>query len=340
MDTRIADPGQVLSEAASLLAAGELVAFPTETVYGLGADATNPAAVARIFQIKGRPSENPLIVHVADARGARRWVREFPIIAEVLAEKFWPGPLTLVLPRAVRICPAVAAGLDSVAIRVPAHPAALALLAAVDRPIAAPSANRSGRVSPTTARHVLDEFNGMIPLILDGGPCQVGVESTVLDLTVGKPVILRPGGVTPSMLESALSSAGLPVQLSFAPGDSSSVDKKFKSPGLMERHYAPRTPAYRFRVDQIRRVTNWLQQFDHRSSVVLLRFADCPNSIIVKSVEMLPDDPVACARNLYSMLRRLDHQDHDAILIQMPTQTGDLWAAIADRLMRATKELP
>jgi L-threonylcarbamoyladenylate synthase len=341
VDTRIGDPGQAVPEAAALLASGEPVAFPTETVYGLGADATNPAAVARIFEVKGRPANNPLIVHVADSRSGRRYVREFPAAAEILAKKFWPGPLTLVLPRADVICPAVAAGLDSVAIRVPAHPIALALLKAAKLPIAAPSANRSGHVSPTTARHVWDEFNGLIPLILDGGPCTVGVESTVLDLTVNVPTILRPGGITLAMISAELHRVGLPADVHVGGSESAAPGQTSKSPGLLERHYSPRTPAYRFRVDQVRRVVAWLRQFDHhRSSVVLLRFADCPNSIMVKSIEMLPENPVTCAHNLYSLLRRLDAQDHDAILIQMPSQTDNLWAAIADRLIRATRELP
>src|SRR5947207_9629696 len=184
-----------IGKAVEILRAGGLVAFPTETVYGLGADATNAEAVAKIFAAKGRPATNPLIVHVADVDTARRFAASWPLAASHLAEQFWPGPLTLVLPRSPAIVPAVSAGLRTVGLRVPNHPLALQLLQQFGGPVAAPSANRSNRVSPTTAQHVRDELGDAVDLVLDGGPCAVGIESTVLDLTGDRPAILRPGGV-------------------------------------------------------------------------------------------------------------------------------------------------
>jgi L-threonylcarbamoyladenylate synthase len=213
--------------------AGQLVAMPTETVYGLGADATNGEAVARIYSVKSRPQFNPLIIHVADARAANRYV-EWTDEADALADAFWPGPLTLVLKRRMRsrISELVSAGGDTLAIRMPSHPVALQLLRAFDGAIAAPSANRSGRVSPTTAQHVRDELGDAISLIIDGGACEVGVESTVLDLSGAVPVLLRPGSVTREMLTPLISNL-------------QSTDSKtlnVKSPGMLESHYAPSIP--------------------------------------------------------------------------------------------------
>src|SRR5688500_47215 len=196
---------ELIERAASLLRRGGLVAFPTETVYGLGADATNAAAIRRVFQVKGRPATNPLIVHVADESVARRYAREWPTAASKLAAEFWPGPLTLVLSKQPSIVLEVTAGLDTVGLRAPDHPLALELLRAFDGPVAGPSANRSSHVSPTTARHVRDEFpDDEIDLILDGGPCKVGIESTVLDLTSDPPRILRPGAVTREQIEAVI----------------------------------------------------------------------------------------------------------------------------------------
>src|SRR4051812_22054097 len=194
---------QLITQAVEILRRGGVVAFPTETVYGLGADATNAGAVARVFQIKGRPSTNPLIVHVADEAIARRYARDFPIAATKLVARFWPGPLTIVLPKAPAIVPSVTAGLDTVGLRAPNHPLALELLRAFDGALAGPSANKSTHVSPTTAEHVRDELGDAVDLILDGGPCEVGIESTVLSL-VGEPKILRLGAVTREMIEDVL----------------------------------------------------------------------------------------------------------------------------------------
>src|SRR5690606_3795458 len=200
---------QSLQHAAALLKAGELVAFPTETVYGLGADATNPAAVARIFAAKGRPSNHPVIVHVRDKDDAARWAAALPRAAHVLMDRFWPGPLTLILARAAGVPDAVTGGQDTVGLRCPDHPVAQALLQAFadaggSGALAAPSANRFGRISPTTAQHVASEFGDQVPLVLDAGACQVGIESTILDLSRGRPVLLRPGHVGAAELQDAL----------------------------------------------------------------------------------------------------------------------------------------
>ena len=226
---------QAISRGAALLRAGQVVAFPTETVYGLGADATCAEAVRRIFAAKERPADNPLIVHVAEAVQVVPLVRHLDDRAHLLMRHFWPGPLTLVLPRLPRVCEAVSPGLDTVSVRLPAHPVARALIRAAGLPIAAPSANRSGRPSPTTAAHVLTDMRGRIPLILDDGPCAVGVESTVLDVSGGVPVVLRPGGITVEMLRAVLGEVQVDASAlaPLAEGD------KPRSPGMKYKHYAP-----------------------------------------------------------------------------------------------------
>ena len=238
MTERLADDAAGIARAAALLRAGELVAFGTETVYGLGADAIDSRAVAKVFEAKGRPHFNPLICHYPDAGAAFDHVADTPA-AQALAAAFWPGPLTLVLRRRVT-CPVAllaGAGLDTLATRVPAHPAALALLRAVGRPLAAPSANRSGQVSPTTAAHVLDGLDGRIAAVLDSGPCPVGVESSVLDLTGARPFLLRPGGVARERIEALLG----PVDAGVTPAMAEQA-RGLRSPGLLVSHYAPALP--------------------------------------------------------------------------------------------------
>ena len=222
-----------IARAAALLGQGRLVCFPTETVYGLGANALDPAAVNRIYEAKGRPAHNPLIVHVADAAAARRLVTAWPDAAERLAAKWWPGPLTLVLPKSREVPSEVTAGLGTVAIRVPAHPVALALLKAAGMPIAAPSANRSGELSPTTAEHVQRSLGDLVPMILDAGPTTVGIESTVIDLSDRAPVLLRPGMVTREEIEALIG----PVTLPSPPIE---AEAPRPSPGMLDRHYAPK----------------------------------------------------------------------------------------------------
>ncbi len=340
MLTRIEPADSGLSEAAELICSGELVAFPTETVYGLGGDAGNAAAICRIYQAKGRPANNPLIVHVPDIQAARKHSARFPAVAEILAEKFWPGPLTLVVHRHDSICPVVSAGGKTVAIRCPGHSVAQALLRLSRRPIAAPSANCSGHTSPTTARHVHDELAGRIALILDGGPCAVGVESTVVDVTGAFPVILRPGAVTHAMLTQCLAEAGLTLPVTTSNINPGKTDGgELKSPGLLESHYAPRTAAYRFYASDTPRLNTFLR---HRNTlrIGLLCFADFPVPPMVAEKILLPIDAELCARALYGALRELDAMQCDVLLVQCPDHAVGLWAAIEDRLRRATKELP
>ncbi|MGC8625115.1 MAG: L-threonylcarbamoyladenylate synthase [Phycisphaerae bacterium] len=329
-----------LRQAAALIRAGELVAFPTETVYGLGGDAGNNLAIQRIYQVKGRPAHNPLIVHVPDMAAAQQYVTAFSPVALALANQFWPGPLTMVLPRNDRICPAVSAGKNTVAIRCPRHPVALALLQESGRPIAAPSANRSGYTSPTTAAHVSAELSGLIPLILDGGPCLVGLESTVVDVTGTVPVILRPGAVTPRMLAESLAAAGFSSAVNVLAGhDATTVPADVKSPGLLPSHYAPRTPAYRFSASKIDRLRRYLRQIGEQRIGLLCwqQFAELPTDA---ETRVLPAAAPACARELYGALRDLDTRRCDVLLIQYPEAVDGLWLAIADRVRRATKELP
>jgi L-threonylcarbamoyladenylate synthase len=299
-----------IQEAARLLRAGRLVAFPTETVYGLGGDATNDRAVAAIFASKGRPAFNPLIIHLPDAAAAARLVA-FDARAGRLADAFWPGPLTLVLPRRPD-CPVsllASAGLDSLAVRVPAHPVALALLRAADRPIAAPSANPSGRLSPTTARHVADHLTGRVAMILDGGPCPVGVESTVLDLTGERPTLLRPGGIPRETLERQSGPADLAN-----PGAVGGP----RAPGMLASHYAPSLPVR-------------LEATAARPGEALLGFGPAAGAQLNLSAG---GDLAEAAANLFAMLRALDRPEFTAIAV-MPVPDHGLGAAINDRLRRA-----
>jgi L-threonylcarbamoyladenylate synthase len=301
-----------IATAARLIQAGNLVAFPTETVYGLGADATNDTAVAKIFTAKGRPSFNPLIVHLADQAAAERLVK-WTDTAEKLAAHFWPGPLTFVLDRSPA-CPLsllVSAGLPSVAVRVPAHPIARALLVASERPIAAPSANRSGAMSPTTASHVAASLGEAVPLILDGGACAVGLESTVIDLTGLQPILLRPGGVALETIETVLG---------FAVPSALDDDDHPKSPGMLARHYAPRAPLR-------------LNAMSARDGEALLGFgAEAPTGSLNLSATGNPEEAAA---NLFAMLHRLD-QTAGTIAV-MPIPERGLGRAINDRLRRAAK---
>lgn len=232
------------------------MAFATETVYGLGADATNPSAVKKIFAAKGRPSTNPLIVHISDATSAKRYAAHWPENAERLAAAFWPGPITLVVPRGPLIANEVSAGLDTVGLRSPDHPLALRLLREFDGPIAAPSANRSNHISPTTAGHVRSELGSVVDLILDGGPCRIGIESTVIDLSGPAPIILRPGQVTRQQIESCIGS----VRIS---GETIDAESPAHSPGQQLVHYAPESPAFRFDGSDPEPVKCWCE--NHRS---------------------------------------------------------------------------
>jgi len=318
---RLRDDEAGTARAAALLLGGQLVAFGTETVYGLGADATNNIAVASIFDAKGRPHFNPLICHYPDADAAFAHV-EAPDAARRLAERFWPGPLTLVLPRRVT-CPVAllaGAGLETLAIRVPAHPAALRLLHAVGRPVAAPSANRSGEVSPTTAAHVLAGLDGRIAAVLDSGPCPVGVESTVLDLAAGRPFLLRPGGVGLDALEAAIGPVGRGITPQAAEGP-----RTLRSPGLLVSHYAPRLPV---RMDAT--ATG--------ADEALLAFGPAPPGAGAVFQLSAAADPVEAAARLFAGLRWLDAEGARLGLrgiAAMPVPADGLGLAINDRLQRA-----
>jgi L-threonylcarbamoyladenylate synthase len=323
------------ARAIELLRTGKLVAFPTETVYGLGADATNPRAIQRIFTAKGRPSTNPLIVHVADAQVARRYVTHWPPEAEKLAGKFWPGPLTLVLPRGAMIAPAVSAGRETVGLRAPNHPLALELLCAFNGPIAAPSANRSNRISPTTADHVRGELGDAVDLILDGGPCEVGIESTVLDLTTEPPTILRPGAVTREQIEAVIGRVEL-FRGAVEARDSA------KSPGQHRIHYAPSTPAYRFEFGKTQGVAPRLAALPAASAAFMV-FEGSPSLPHLRTdaaadFTFMPNDPADYARELYASLHCLDAMGVQCIFIEMPP-SDPRWDAIRDRLIRATRPL-
>ncbi len=328
-----------IDRAAQILRAGGLVAFPTETVYGLGGDATNANAVRKIFAAKGRPSTNPLICHVADAAVARRYVRSWPDTAQNLADAFWPGPLTLVLPKDPIIVDEVSAGLSTVGLRAPDHPLTLQLLRAFDRPLAGPSANRSNHISPTNAQHVREDLGDCVDLILDGGPCRVGIESTVLNLASERPTILRPGGISRAQIERVIG----PVHLHRFNSDPATPTR---SPGQHPTHYAPATPAYRFeRFDRDR----LLQRFesDPMAPFALLLIDPTARGLLVPAdLERqgpgkklaLPSDPVIYARRLYETLRILDGTGARAIYIELPPDTPE-WTAVRDRLCRATRPL-
>lgn len=309
--------GEGIAEAAGILRGGGLVAFGTETVYGLGADATNAKAVARIFEAKGRPHFNPLICHYPDAEAAFAHV-EAAGDARRLADAFWPGPLTLVLPRRVT-CPVAllaGAGLDTLAVRVPGHDVALALLRAFGRPVAAPSANRSGQVSPTAAAHVLDGLAGRIDAVLDSGPCQVGVESTVLDLAAGRPFVLRPGGVAQEAIEKIVGLVGRGI----SPAQADKA-RTLRSPGLLASHYAPNL--------QVR-----LGAIEVAEDEALLAFGPAlPGAGAVFQLSESRDLREAAAR-LFEGLRQLDRSGMRTIAVMPIPETG-LGAAINDRLQRA-----
>ncbi|GAA1966183.1 L-threonylcarbamoyladenylate synthase [Catenulispora subtropica] len=311
-----------IEKAAALLRGGGLVAFPTETVYGLGADAENPAAVARVYQAKGRPPTHPLIVHLAGADALDDWAAGVPEAARLLAETFWPGPLALVLRRGPRVSLAATGGLETVALRVPAHPLALDLLSAFGGGVAAPSANRFGSVSPTTAAHVRTELGTAVGLVLDGGPCQVGVESTIVDATGDSLSILRPGGVTREDLEAVL---GSPLAVPETSG--------VRVPGQHPSHYAPRARVVLVEPERVVAEAELAQEQGHRVGVFVPPAFDAAE-VKVHAVVAVPQRAADYARGLYGYLRELDQQGCDLIVASLPPETG-MGLAIANRLRRA-----
>jgi L-threonylcarbamoyladenylate synthase len=310
-------PSEPVARAVQILRRGGLVAFPTETVYGLGADAANDAAVASVYRVKGRPGDHPLIVHIADAASLDRWARDVPHSARALAERFWPGPLTLVLKRSASVHDTVTGGQDTVGLRVPGHALALELLRAFGGGIAAPSANRFGRISPTTAEHVRRDLGDQVDFVLDGGPCEVGIESTIVDLSRGAPVLLRPGHIADADIAAVIGTAPRPRDAD-AP----------RASGMLEVHYAPRRPMRL--VDRIE-----LHAALARGTAVLA--FDAPPAGAAAALWLrAPNDAIRYAHDLYANLRHLDEAATALILVERPPAERG-WEAVRDRLERAAR---
>ena len=316
----------LIEKAAEALRQGQLVAFPTETVYGLGADAKNPEALRRLYRVKGRPTSHPVIVHLGNTDQLAEWAASVPPAAYLLAEAFWPGPLTMILPRASHVLDHVTGGQNSVGVRIPSHPLALALIKAFGSGIAAPSANRFGRLSPTSAEDVRMELGDQVAMVLDGGSCQVGIESTIVDLTRATPVILRPGMVLASELERFLgkTDSDLPP------------DKLTRAPGGLPSHYAPETPiklvASGLLLEEIER----LGAAGHKAGV--LAFAGPPVNMQIPWV-VASRNPIDYARNLYRHLRWLDAQRCYCLLVES-IPNDNAWSGIKDRLTKASAPRP
>ncbi len=310
-----------IERAAAVFKAGGVVAFPTETVYGLGADASNAQAIAKIYALKGRPSTHPVIVHLARRSQMHAWAREVSPLAVELAERFWPGPLTLILRRASHVLDAVTGGQDTVALRVPSHPVAQALLERFNGGVVAPSANRFGRVSATCAAHVRAEFGTSLDLLIDGGECSVGLESTIVDVSGPRPVQLRPGGISTAALEAAL---GQPLSKPDAAAP--------RAPGTLRAHYAPSTPLMLVEPDLAPELVRTLAR-QERKLAVLSFTALRP---LVPGLVWLsaPADPAGYAHALYANLRELDAAGVDVIIVERPPERPE-WLAVLDRLTRA-----
>lgn len=303
--------------AARILRGGGLVAFPTETVYGLGADAANEKAMARLYAVKRRPAEHPVIVHFDSAEKAFAWAREVPEAATKLAKRFWPGPLTMILKRSKKAANFVTGGQDTVGLRVPSHPVARQLLSVFGAAVAAPSANRYGLVSPTSAAHVREDLGSDVDLVLEGGPSEVGIESTIVDLSGATPVLLRPGHISKDELKNALGTQ-IADKTASAP----------RHPGAHERHYAPRTPARLVPTHELDKEIS-----KERNRVAVLAFSR-PDERVDSWLRM-PREPKAYAQRLYAALRELDAAGCAAILIESPPQSPE-WSAVLDRLERAS----
>lgn len=327
--------GEAIAQAADMLRRGEIVAFPTETVYGLGANATDPVAVAKIFAAKGRPSDNPLIVHVADREQLSGVVSEVPPAARQLMEKFWPGAITFVLPRRSTVPDAVTCGLPTVGVRMPGHPVALALIRAAGVPVAAPSANKSGRPSPTSAEHVLEDLAGRVPLLLDGGETGVGLESTVIDMTVDPPVLLRPGGIT---LEQICAEIG-PVEVAAAVLGGE-VGEAPRSPGMKYTHYAPRAQVLLIDgpvLSMQRKIRDLAAEFEAEGKKVGIMCSAESRGVYQAYVVLeygSREDLAGVASDLFSTLRAFDRHGVDVVLAEAVPATG-IGLAIMNRLRRA-----
>jgi L-threonylcarbamoyladenylate synthase len=297
-----------VEQAVKILRKGGLVAFPTETVYGLGADASNPAAVRKIFAAKGRPADHPVIVHIADTSELKHWAAEVPRCAWLLAEKFWPGPLTMVFKRAAHVSDLITGGQDTVGVRVPSHPVSQQLLKAFGGGIVAPSANRFGRVSPTTAHHVREELGDVVGLVLDGGPCDIGIESTIVDVTQDVPAVLRPGRISASQIADTL----------HAPLDES-ITARPRVSGSLESHYAPGLPLKLVHPDQLE---NYVRAQAGTPVAVLARRSR-PRDSTATLWQVAPELPEDYARLLYDTLRRLDASGCRLIVVEALPELPD-----------------
>ncbi|HEY9755705.1 MAG TPA: L-threonylcarbamoyladenylate synthase [Oculatellaceae cyanobacterium] len=331
----------LIEKAASFLKEGLLVSFPTETVYGLGADASSETAIRRLYQAKGRPSTHPVIVHVHSVDAARNWAVDIPPEFFKLAETYWPGPLTIVLKRANSVLNAVTGGQDTVALRIPKHPIALALLEAFGGGLVAPSANKFGRLSPTLAQHVIDEFKDEVAMVLDGGPCNVGIESTIINLSGGRPRILRPGMISVDMLSSVIGEVETPADsvahavsakttLSHVPTDTVS---DIRVPGALASHYAPETPLHVVPSHDFYRFLDQCVKNNRR--VLVVSFKPQQNDFEPSSWITLAQEPEEFARQIYGALRLLDKRNGDLIVVESPPDEDARWSGIHDRLSRA-----
>ncbi len=312
-----------INYAADLLRQGRLVAFPTETVYGLGADASNPGAVAAIFKAKGRPADHPLIVHIGLVKQLQDWAKDVPEAVYSLAERFWPGPLTLILSKQDKVSPQLTGGQQTVGLRIPGHKVALQLLQTFAGGIAAPSANRFGRISPTCARHVAEELGDRVDIILDGGACQVGLESTIIDLSGQQPVLLRPGAISRQQIEELLQ-----TELQLTPRTET------RAPGMLAVHYAPVTPAMLCAAGRLSELILQLSVEKRKRIGVLTCRQPIQESLHVHCIH-LSDQAGTYAQALYAAMRKLDALHLDTILIEQPPQT-EAWQAVHDRLRKAT----
>ena len=321
-----------LAAAAERLQAGELVAIPTETVYGLAADAQNAQAVAKIFSTKGRPADHPLIVHIADASVAAHFAAELPAFATVMMQAFWPGPLTVIVARREGVASAAAGGLPTVGLRCPSHPLALQLLQAAltlgVQGLAAPSANRFGKVSPTTAQHVADEFGAEVP-VLDGGACSVGIESTIVDCTRGQPVILRPGHIGAAQIDAALQQAGLPQRVHASDALDATAPK---AAGTLAAHYAPRAPVRLMQGAMLQTALDVLADAAKDIAIYSRVILRTPAASVIR--RRMPDDAEATAQQLFAVLREFDAQGAKLIWVEEPPPEA-AWDGVRDRLQRA-----
>ncbi|WP_256212170.1 L-threonylcarbamoyladenylate synthase [Nitrosomonas communis] len=319
-----------ITAAVTLLKAGKNVAFPTETVYGLGADISNVSAINRIYEIKGRPLNHPLIVHFAEANLLEYWATEIPDSAWLLAEYFWPGPLTLILPRSSHVPLNVTGGQNTVGLRIPDHPIALALLRALgaNKALAAPSANRFGRLSPTSANHVYEEFGNEVSMILDGGPCNVGLESTIISFYNSAAILLRPGGIPVESLEDILKQK---IELKGNPNTT------LRAPGGLSSHYAPVTALEVWPTESIPKRAQQLNKNGLRTALIAWSGSDHLSQVTNENTHLflMPADPIGYGHQLYATLRQLDQEDFFCMLVEAPP-LDPAWLAISDRLQRAS----